>query len=168
MEDDNKIIEVLGKKFRIKEFDDEIVDMGKILRISSTRIEDDLLNIPNHLLIVGILVAKALRIQKKAETTYRIWVATTDKEKRKKYETLSKKYTEKSIETEIHSDKLYLVYKNRLFKAEENYEIMKSLYWSLQKKAEVLTEMIRQGSFQKKLENSRLETNSSKKQSERN
>ena len=155
---DENIIEFLSKKYKLPQLKEDIVEIKKFTDISNLRnYEEDLEQLPSIMNIFGILVAKAMKAMHKAETNYKVWRAIRNKELREGYDRKKIKYTESKIENEIVADSEYRIMKNRLYKSEEEYEILKSCYWSIQKKSEVLIEASRQRSNNAKLDNARIE-----------
>lgn len=156
---DENLLIFLGKKFKIPEFDGEEIDLKNITKINIRNYEEDLETLPGLLNIFGILQAKAMKRMRKAETDFQVWEAKKDKELREYFEEKEEKYTETKINKEIRLDQEYLKFKNKIFSVQEQYEIVKSVYWSLQNKSEVLLEISRQRGNLKKLKNARFENN---------
>jgi len=152
---DAELIKFLGIKYKLPQFAKEEVDVKTFTDVNMRNLEIQLEELPSQLNIFGIQVAKAMRLSKKAETAYKIWLATKDKIIRRIKEKKAEKITESQLGNLIRSDPEYLEMKDKLYEAEENYEILKSVYWAIQKKSEVLIELSRQNSNDRKLKNSR-------------
>lgn len=146
------MIEILKKQFRFSDFDENDINVAKILSIKEAKIDLDLEKIPFYLELFGRMQARALREFKMRETRYKIWRANKGRLlKDKKVD--GKALTEKQREDLIVSDPEYLVYKTRLHKAEEEYEILKSVYWAISKKSEILIMQSQQRAKVKKVKN---------------
>ena len=153
---DEGIIEFLGKKYKLPEFKEDEIFLESFTKMNTRNYENDLEKLPGLLNTFGVLVAKALRKKMNAEMNYKIWRAEKNKELRGNFDRKKIKYTEAKIENDIYSDIEYSAKKNIINKAEENYEILKSVYWAVQRKGDVLLEISRQRSNLKKLDNARL------------
>lgn len=153
---DESMLDFLGKKYKLPQFEKSELNVQEFTDFNIRNYENDLEKLPSLLNILGILQAKALKAFHKAEAEYKIWVAQKDKEKREFFENKKIKYTEAKISNEILIDPEYLLKKKKLFLAEENYEILKSIYWAVTKKGEVLIEVSRQRSNLNKLDKMRM------------
>lgn len=155
---DEEMLIILGKKLKLPDFEEEdIIDVSNYTNYNVRNAEKDFESLPNHLAIYGILVAKALRRMKKAETNYKIFNSVRNIEIRDKLDKKDEKYTEAKITNLLRKDSEYKKKKYFWHKAEEDYEVLKSIYWAIQKKSEVLIEISRQRSATKKLRNMRID-----------
>lgn len=148
-------ISILEKEFKFKELQDGIVDVSKFVDINSNDLELEAEQLPTVLEYFGRMQAKAMRRKNSAETKYKIWHATKDKQVRMTFEKKKVKATENMITSEIRRDAEYLEMKNKIYRAEENYGILNSIYWAIQKKAQVIEELIRQSGVNRNKENKR-------------
>jgi len=154
---DDNLLEILGKKFKLPEFKEDVIDLSFYTKMDSNDIESQLESLPFELQIFGITQAKALKNLRRTETVYKIWRASKDSEIRRDKTKKAEKFTEKQLENEIITDPEYKIIKNKLHSAEEKYEQLKSVYWAIQKKSDVLIEMSKQNSKLKQLKNSRID-----------
>jgi hypothetical protein len=171
-EEKNKIV-LMGKTFKIPSYDIQEIDLGELTEVKASKSFQMAEDLPTQLEMMGIVVAKANRLAKKAQTEYDIWKATKDKELRLKFENKNSirrkvakakgdkkveeiKVTESMLHNEIRSDPEYFIMKKKVYRAEENYAIMNATYWALQKKSEVVLEFLRQSQNQNKLTNQRI------------
>ena len=157
MKSDEENIILLGKKFKLPVFDKQEINVEDFTRVNVRNVENDMELLPGQLSIYGILVAKALKRTKSAETNYKIWNSMKSNELRSNYDKKGIKVTENKLVNDIRADPQYKILKKILYKAEEDYEIIKSVYWAIQKKSEVLIELSRQRSNLKKLDNMRTD-----------
>lgn len=153
---DEEIIEFLGKKFKLPYFEEEMVDIKNITRMDVKHYEDDMEALPGLLNILGILQAKAMKRVKNLETDYNIWRAEKDLQLREELENNSEKFTENKINNLIRSEEEYKKKKRALNRANEEADIFRSIYWSLNKKSEFLIEISRQRSNFNKVSNLRI------------
>lgn len=148
--EEERMISFLGKKFKLPQFDEDVIDTENFSKVNIRNYETEMAELPSRLQIFGILVAKALKKKQVAETNYKVWQAVRDKELRDRYEKKNIKFTESKLEKIIRSDPQYTEMKNKIHTCEYNYEVMKAIYWSIQKKADVLTEIgLQRGSLTK-------------------
>lgn len=138
------IIKLLEKKFKFYELDGDVVDVKKLVKVSVENVEFEAEELPELLQYFGYKQARALRKFKQAETNYKVWLAKKDKILRIKKERNGIKFTENQISAEIRSSEDYIKYKEAIYEAEEQYEIIKSLYWTIQKRADIIEEIIKQ------------------------
>jgi hypothetical protein len=148
--------QLLGKKFKLPVLDQDEVELEQLVKVNFSNLENQAEELPFQLQWVGILQAKAERLAKSAETSYKVWWAKKDRSWRKSWEEKKKKYTEREIEGVIRRDPEYTLYKEAIHEAEEKAAIMRSVYWALQQKATVMIEMLRKESGQQKLSNLKL------------
>ena len=140
------IIKLLEKKFKFYELDGDVVDVKKLVKVSVENVEFEAEELPELLQYFGYKQARALRKFNQAETNYKVWLAKKDKILRIKKERRGIKFTENQISAEIRSSQDYMKYKEAIYDAEEQYEIIKSLYWTIQKRADIIEEIIKQKS----------------------
>lgn len=152
-----KGFKLLGKRFKLPLVEEDDVDLAEIVRPKLSNLSQQAEELPGWLLWIGVLQAKAEKNAKLAETEYKIWQATRYKKIRTIKEKLKKKATEAEIMSAVRRNPEYLEMKKKQFEAEEVASTMRAAYWALQKKAEIVAEMLKKESNHNKLSHVKLQ-----------
>lgn len=138
-------LEIMGNKIKLTTFGERVeLDVKKLLGMNLNDLQNEAEKLPFLLHAIGRLQARAQKNLRNFETALKYWKNKRSKEIRE-YHVINKiKYTETKISEDVRSEKTY-EFKNRVVAdAEEKYEIIKSIYWSLQAKVNLLVELNRQ------------------------
>ena len=147
---------LLGKRFKVPSLEDVDIDMKELVHPNVRKPSAQAEELPFQLEWVGIVQAKAEKNAKLAEIAFRVWEASRARRARSKAVELKKKLSEKEVEATIRRDPQYAILKKAQFDAEEQRDIMKSVYWALGTKKDIIIEFLRKEAGQSKLNNLRV------------